>query len=247
MFTTTREIINSNKLVPAFNFSTPEVARAIVSACAELNAPVILQTSEKEAEFLAYEIAGAVARHYGNSFNTSVSLQLDHLKDLESVDNVDLGAFGYSSVMLDLEGSSFEDSISQILRFKKTHPTLLIEANLEYFDRASEYTEKSGIDLLAPEIHNFVEIDSLANVAETTMVPLVLHGCSKKTDEEIKEAVKLGIRKVNFNTELRFSWLEAIRKKLSSDEDLVKPYDLLALSEESVKSVVINKLKILGF
>lgn len=79
------------------------------------------------------------------------------------------------------------------------------------------------------------------------MVPLVLHGCSKKTDEEIKEAVKLGIRKVNFNTELRFSWLEAIRKKLSSDEDLVKPYDLLALSEESVKSVVINKLKILGF
>lgn len=247
MFITTKEIINSNKLVPAFNFSTPEVARAIVSACDKLKAPVILQTSEKEAEFLTYEISGAIAKHYGNSVSVSVSLQLDHLKDLSSINDVGLEEFGYSSVMLDLEGSSFDDSIKKIQDFKKSHPKMLLEANLEYYDRAEEFFKKSGIDLLAPEVHNFIEMASLANIAKATSAPLVLHGCSKKSDKDLIEAVNLKVRKINFNTELRSGWLDAIRSELSSSKELIKPYDLLALSEASVEDIVINKLKVLGF
>ena len=45
-------------------------------------------------------------------------------------------------------------------------------------------------------------------------VPLVLHGASGLTDEDVKECVRRGICKVNFATELRAAYTEAVKKIL---------------------------------
>jgi len=66
MFTTTKEILEKNKVVPAFNFAAPEVARAIVQTCDRLGQAVILQTSQSEVGFLSLEVAAATVQHYAS-------------------------------------------------------------------------------------------------------------------------------------------------------------------------------------
>lgn len=248
MFTTTREILSQNKVVPAFNFSTCEVAKAVVEACQELGQDVILQTSMGEAKFLSLEVAAGIARALGRGVKISVSLHLDHAKELEFI-KAALAA-GYTSILADGSGLGFEESVDYTRAVKSLAlHKVVVEASLTKLDRAAELVEKTKPDLLAPFSiqggRDKTEIDKIKHVRDFVNTPLVLHNSSSKSGSEIREAIAAGVVKINWNTCLRRAWSGALRQSLDSRPTEIKPYNILSASVEALKEVVREKVGLL--
>ena len=69
-------------------------------------------------------------------------------------------------------------------------------------------------------------------------IPLVLHGASGLSPEAVKSCIAEGICKVNFATELRVAYTDAVRKNLASDEKIYDPKKYGAAGREKVKQYV---------
>ena len=149
----------------------------------------------------------------------------------------ELGYIGQSSKMLDElpEGVSLE--------------------NLTTVEEAVRFVGESGIDCFAPAIGNIhgilknaqepkLHADRVKEIADATGVPLVLHGASGNSEEEIVECIKAGITVVHINTELRLLYRKSLEKSFTERPDEVAPYKFLAPAEEEMKNYVIRKQRV---
>jgi fructose-bisphosphate aldolase class II len=117
---------------------------------------------------------------------------------------------------------------------------------------AKMFVEESCVDLFAPSVGNIhglikggepkLNIERIKAIKDAVKIPLVLHGASGNTDEEVAEAIKAGISIVHINTELRAAYKKGIEKGLSSDE--LAPYKFMAEGVEEMKKIVTHKLKV---
>jgi len=87
-----------------------------------------------------------------------------------------------------------------------------------------------------------LDIERIKMIQEVVGAPLVLHGASGNSDEEISSAIDAGIRVIHINTELRLAYKKGIEEGLKSGE--IAPYKFLAEGVEEMKKVVLNKLKL---
>lgn len=118
---------------------------------------------------------------------------------------------------------------------------------------ARKFVEETGVDLFAPSVGNIhglirsgepkLNIERIKEIRKAVKVPLVLHGASGNTDEEVKEAIGAGIRIVHINTELRLAYKEGIKKSIMSTDE-VAPYKFMAEGVEEMKKIVTAKLKV---
>lgn len=121
---------------------------------------------------------------------------------------------------------------------------------------AKDFIEKTGVDLLAPAVGNVhgmikggnpaLNIERIKEIKQACNTPLVLHGASGITDEELHLAVLAGISIVHYNTELRVAYKDAIIKSLSENKDEVAPYKYLKAGEDAIAEVVEKKLRIMN-
>jgi fructose-bisphosphate aldolase class II len=109
--------------------------------------------------------------------------------------------------------------------------------------------------------------DRIDLIKKKTGIPLVLHGASGVSPELIeratkygaelpgakgvpveayKEAVRLGINKINIDTDLRLGWLGAVREELTKNPKVFDPRKILGPARETVKQIIIEKMKIFG-
>lgn len=117
---------------------------------------------------------------------------------------------------------------------------------------AKMFVSETGVDLFAPSVGNIhglvrggdpkLNIERIRAIAEVAGVPLVLHGASGNTDEEVAQAIEAGIRIVHINTELRAAYKKGIKKGMSTDE--LAPYKFMAEGVEEMKKIVTAKLKV---
>lgn len=119
---------------------------------------------------------------------------------------------------------------------------------------AVKFVEATGVDLFAPSVGNVhglvktgepkLNIERIKEIAKALPnTPLVLHGASGNTDEEVAQAIKAGIRIVHINTELRLAYKEAVKKAVLSSDELA-PYKFMASSVEAMKELMLKKLKV---
>lgn len=139
----------------------------------------------------------------------------------------------------------------------------IIEENLTKPEQAKEYIKKTGVDLLAVSIGNFhgieisgvdpnLRLDVLNKIKRALQQAqgknknalLVLHGGSGIPEEDIRAAIRLGIVKVNINTELRLAFSGNLRRAIDSDPEEIVPYKYLPLAQKSVKKVVESKINL---
>jgi fructose-bisphosphate aldolase class II len=130
------------------------------------------------------------------------------------------------------------------------------EEDLTKPDEAEKFIKETGVDLLAVSIGNLhgieisginpnLKIDLLKKVAEKIKNTfLVLHGGSGVPEEDIKEAIKNGIVKININTELRMAFAGNLRRALSEVPEEIVPYKFLVKAQRSVEKVVELKLRL---
>jgi fructose-bisphosphate aldolase class II len=124
---------------------------------------------------------------------------------------------------------------------------------------AKYFVEQTNIDTLAVAIgnvHGIVKIkkgnpglnikrlDAIHAAIPST--PLVLHGASGLTKEQLHESFKHGIRIVNFNTEMKDRFTQQLRATLSGNETLFDPRDVLRPSMDAVSEIVRDRLDVLG-
>ena len=118
---------------------------------------------------------------------------------------------------------------------------------------AKEFINQTSVDLFAPSVGNIhglirgdepkLNIKRIKALHEAVDRPLVLHGASGNTDEEVAQAIKAGIRIVHINTELRLAYKEGVKKGVLSSDELA-PYKFMAEGVEEMKKIVTHKLKL---
>ena len=123
-------------------------------------------------------------------------------------------------------------------------------------EQAKKFVEETKVDSLAIAIGNIhgVETDlknpslylnRLKEIQKNIPdVLLVLHGGSGTSKKDIKKAIKLGIVKININTELRIAYSKGLKKYLEKYPSQVKPYKILSSAVEEMKKVVKEKIKL---
>lgn len=142
--------------------------------------------------------------------------------------------------------------IGQGSKIRDEIPDGVSEATQTTPEDAKMFVEESCVDLFAPSVGNIhglikggepkLNIERIKAISDAVKIPLVLHGASGNTDEEVAEAIRSGIRIVHINTELRAAYKKGIEKGMSSDE--LAPYKFMAEGVEEMKKIVTHKLKV---
>ncbi len=120
---------------------------------------------------------------------------------------------------------------------------------------AAHFVKETGIDLLAPAVGNIhgmlrggvdprLNIDRVKEIREACGVPLVLHGGSGNSAEDMAAAVKAGVSIVHINTELRVAYRDALKASLQENPDEVAPYKILKPAVVACEKLADAKLRI---
>lgn len=258
--------------VGAFNVENMEMVKAVIAAAEELHAPVMLQTTPSTIKYGTLETYAALVAAEAKRATVPVCLHLDHGNSYELA----MAAMeaGYTSVMIDGSGESFEDNIAVTKRVVEVAKTegIPVEAELGKVggkeddleaeadtntdpQEAKEFAERTGVDSLAIAIgtaHGFyagtpvLDKERVSDIRALIDTPLVLHGASGLSEEDVKECVARGMCKVNFATELRAAYTDAVKKLLSEKPDTYDPKKLGIVGMEAVKEVVKSRMIMCG-
>ncbi len=217
--------------VGAFNINNMEIAQSIVTTASEMNAPVILAASQGAISYAGIEYLEAIVKVAASKTDTPVTLHLDHGTDFNVI--LQCIQHGFTSVMIDGSHLPFEENIALTKRVVEVaHPCgVSVEAELGRLvgvednisvdekdavftrpDEAVQFVEETDVDSLAVAIgsaHGIykgepkLDFERLEKIDNKVDIPLVLHGASGIPEESIVKAVKLGINKINIDTEIR--------------------------------------------
>jgi fructose-bisphosphate aldolase class II len=130
------------------------------------------------------------------------------------------------------------------------------EAAMTKPEDALAFIQQTGIDMLAPAVGNIhgvvrggdpaLNTKRVKEISKAVGVPLVLHGASGNSADDIKASVKNGVAIVHVNTELRLAYRSGLVRALSENPDEVAPYKFLKPGKLAMQKVVEEKLKIVN-
>jgi len=107
-----------------------------------------------------------------------------------------------------------------------------------------------------------IDLNRIEEIRDIVPIPLVLHGASSVPKEfvnkaekygarlkhakgvplkELKKAIKLGISKINIDTDLRLAFSASLREFLHNNPKSIDPRDALGYARESVKRIALQK------
>lgn len=256
----------NNNAIPQFNINNLEWTRFILEECEKQNYPVILGVSEGAIEYMGgYITVVSLVKSLIEDLKISipVSIHLDHGSSIESC--IKAIKAGFTSVMLDLSNEELNYNIETTKQLVElAHPNILVESeigpigtelgNKKYTDVEScKKLVLTNIDLLAPAIGNKhgiydgqAELDyNLLEQIKKINIPLVLHGASGLRDEDIKKCIKLGIAKINFNTDLQLAWAKDIKKFIKENDNVYDPRKIIKSGEQAIKRKISEKIELL--
>jgi fructose-bisphosphate aldolase class II len=229
--------------VPAFNAGTGQLLAAMMESAEEKQAPVIMAIHPDELRFLRNSFIASViyeANHskipmvlhldHGASYEdcmhaiqlgfTSVMIDGSHLSFDENIALTKKVVEAACACGVSVEGEL--GTIGQTGNSIEKGTTEIIYTNP---DDAKEFVEKTGVDSLAVAIgtaHGIypkgftpkLKLDLITKIRNEVDIPLVLHGGSSNSDKEIAESVKLGISKINISSDIKMSFMIAVKKYL---------------------------------
>ena len=229
--------------IGAFNTPNLTSLRAILGAAEEENRPVILMHAQVHEEMGICKIEQvapmmlAAARDAG----IPVCVHLDHGTDLDYIRKG--LALGFTSVMYDGSTLSEEENTANTrIAVAEAHKAgASVEAEIgsmgaregaseeanpsaRYTDpaAAARFVENTGIDALACAFgtaHGFyktapkLDFERLSAIRSRISVPIVMHGGSGVSEDDYREVIRRGVRKVNYYTYMAQAGAQALSNK----------------------------------
>ncbi|HTL52926.1 MAG TPA: class II fructose-bisphosphate aldolase [Planctomycetota bacterium] len=256
------------KAMLAANFYNAETLMAVLRAAKKVGGDIILQTSPSTLQYLGVDTACAMARAATREIGARAWLHLDHATDPALIHRCI--ALGWDSVMIDASEKSLDDNRRMTADIvKAAHvKNIAVEAELGYVPKlgqadataaqytdpreAADFVKATGVDLLAVAIgtaHGFyktapkLDLDRLAAIHAATPEPLVLHGGSGIEPKLWQEAIRRGIVKVNFATEIKDTFVRTL-KQIFTGTDEIDIRKTFPGAMEAVTDLVAAKMRV---
>lgn len=260
--------VAQSSAVLAFNVITIEHAEGIAEGAERSDVPVLLQVSENTVRFHEGRLGPLVAACAQIAAQSSVRLaiHLDHFQDVTLItDAIDSAAdLGVTSIMVDAAHLPYRDNVERTRAFVDHghRAGLWVEAELGEIGgkggahafgvrtdpmEAAAFADETGVDGLAVAVgssHAMTTRDAEIDVAlihrltAEVPVPLVLHGSSGVSDDQLRLATDAGIRKINVGTALNVAYTGAIRDTLAANPAATDPRKHLAAGRLAIGDTV---------
>jgi tagatose 1,6-diphosphate aldolase GatY/KbaY len=267
-----KSALAGNYAVGAFNAENMEMVQAIVAAAEEMRAPVIIQTTPGTVRYASLALYQANVAAVAVAAKVPVAVHLDHGDSF----SLAVRAFhaGYTSIMIDGSREPLEQNIALTKSVVDVCSPCGIpvegelgrvggkEDDLEgdeggYTDpaEAEVFVARTGVSSLAVGVGTAHGIYAKAPVLNKNLIsvlhgrlsiPLVLHGASGLSDEDVRDCIGRGICKVNFATELRIAYTRAVRAFLSENPNVIDPKKSGEKGKEAVKELVMGWMRVCG-
>ena len=278
-----REAHDGHYAVGQFNINNLEWTKAILLTAQEMNSPVILGVSGGAGKYMGgFKVVAAMVKAMDESLGITVPvvLHLDHGNYEQCLACIEAG---FTSIMFDGSSLPFEENVKKTMELVKlAHDKgLSIEAEVgaiggteDGITADGEVADPAecakivalGVDFLAAGIGNIhgiypedwtgLHFDALENIQKATGgIPLVLHGGTGIPDDQIREAIKGGMSKINVNTDCQLVFAAATieycaaGKAAPTGDNKDKGYDprkLLKPGFQAIQAKVKEKILLFG-
>ncbi|KKS06973.1 hypothetical protein A3K01_02995 [candidate division WWE3 bacterium RIFOXYD1_FULL_43_17] len=195
----------------------------------------ILEAIKAGFDYVHYD--GSKFSYEENLENAAIVVEEAHKKEIMVEGEID-----------HIEGSSADHTKENTKMYSK--PELFTDPR-----KAKEFVEKTGVDVFASFIGNLhgiyadiihLNLEKLKEIcAALPHTYLSLHGGSGVYDDDVRNAIKMGIVKVNVNSELRVAFKMTLQEEIGKTTEIA-PYKYMKRPIEEVQKVVETKMKLFG-
>ncbi|MEY8712803.1 class II fructose-bisphosphate aldolase [Mangrovibacter phragmitis] len=258
------------KAIGSFNLHCIEMLPAYFRAAKKTNSPLMIQISTGTAQYLGYKLLVDSVCSLAESENVPTCLHLDHCTDINAIETA-MNA-GFTSVMYDGSHLSIDDNIAntRIVVEMARPKNITVEGELGAIggsedgkvvadeditittvEDAVRFVHETQVDMLAVSVgtvHGLytgkaqIRHERLTAISKATGTPLVLHGGTGVSDEDMRLAVTEGINKVNVGTEMNVQWVGQCKTTFEKGKvnDSVRKF--LIPANEAVTQVLMEKI-----
>lgn len=254
--------------VPAFDIINLETVLGVMDAAEKKDSPVIMMVYEGFLQHAPLDALVAIVWEIADKSDIPVAFHLDHGSNLDLVKKA--VQKGFSSVMYDGSTLAYEENLKNTAKIVEIahRKGVDVEAELGHVGQGNNYSEdvknfytdpelaldfveKTGVDALAVAIGTAhgtykgepkLDFDRLKEIKQKVGVPLVLHGGSGTGEEKIRQAVALGICKLNIFTDLA----KGVEAKISENCASLSFIDVLRITKEEFTTYSIDYINLVG-
>ena len=238
------DALNRAYALPCFNVFGYEDAVAIIRGAEACNAPIIIATNKEMVEFMGTRQLASMLGILADDASVPVCVHLDHCYEVDiakaAVDS------GYSSVMFD--GSQLElqhniDRTRRVADYAHQHGVSVegeigsvpysvgrdhIRSELTEPAQAQAFAAQSQADAVAVSIGNVhrltkagcpIDFERLAEIDALVEQPLVIHGTTGISEDDLVKLSATSVCKFNVGTRLRMAFGESMRHTLADKPD----------------------------
>ncbi len=252
----------------AFNTPDLASMHAIINAAEQLNMPIVIMHAQihEEKGLATLDEIGPIMLFAADRAKVPICVHLDHGTDFDYIKRaLDIG---YTSVMYEGSMLPLEENIantSYVVQLSAKYGASVegevgsmgsreggdAELNHSIYtepDIAKRFVDETGIDALACAFgaaHGFyvkepkLDFERVSKINSMIDVPMVMHGGSGVSDEDFKEVIKRGIRKVNYYTYMAKAGADAVNGKTFKEYS-----DVVAAAELAMCENIKNAIKV---
>lgn len=259
--------------VAAINTINYETISCAIAAAEAERVPVIIQFYPGFDQYIPLSHIAYMAKDLARKASVPVAVHLDHSASYEiAVGGI---RDGFPSVMVDGSARPFEENLAMTKAVVETAAVfgVDVEAELGHVgnaqilddltnadhltdpDKAVEFVEKTGCGSLAIAVGNAhgnyiqtpnLNFDRIRELRKAVSIPLVLHGCSGIPDEQMQEAVNLGLSKFNIATEYFTAMYRSLDQGIETSGHDGNGVKLLFTARQGMIDFVASKMRLLN-
>ena len=260
--------------IPAINTQggNYDIIWACCRAAQEMRSPMILAHYVSTGAFSGNDWFVNVAKWCADKVDVPVSVHLDHGDGFPIC--MEALRLGFTSVMIDGSTRPIEENAAmtnEVLKVAK-YFDVPVEAEVGELFRLDNGVPLENKNIVDPqEVRDFLKLctpDTLAigignahgyykgkpdihlevleAVKETTDIPLVLHGCTGMEEEVIRKAIRLGVSKINFGTEIRYKYVQYYEEGLKNLDHQGHSWKLSMYASDILVEDVKNIIRLSG-
>ncbi|MBU2665042.1 ketose-bisphosphate aldolase [Actinoplanes bogorensis] len=264
-----------NFAVPAFNISDWAMFKGIVEISEETQAPLMVAIHPDEVAHIGRDmIAGIIERAHRSS--VPIAIHWDHGGTYEQVLQAVQYGFTSVMIDASMKPFDDNLAITKkvvdsahVLGVSVEGELGTIGGNDTYAEGGSDtiiytdpddavtYVKQTGVDSLAIAIGTFhgfypahlkpeLKLDLLKEIKGRVGIPLVLHGGSGNPDDEIREAARTGINKINISTDIKVAYHNKMREVLGNDPKTREPNAIQPACIAAMNEVAAQKIELFG-